>query len=216
MKSTIVIEPKKSGWKPKLVVAFLLIVMTSIAVLPFFVIGEDQKVGCCGGAMPVTHDSWMHYNQMNAFWQSLSTGIAYPRWDENTHGYGAPVTSFYPPGVYYLTSAAYFVTRDWLKTWAGFYWLTMLASAAAIFIYARQSLSRGASLVAAAVYVFAPYHLLNQYQRGAISEFTSFIWIPLCLLFAEKLLGEVGQSGRLSHSVRLTEKLLREVGQSAR
>ena len=138
----------------------------------------------------MTHDSWMHYNQMNAFWRSLVWGIVYPRWDEHTHGYGAPTTSFYPPGVYYLTSAVYFVTRDWLSTWVGFYWLTMLASAAAIWVYARQSLSRGASLVAAAVYVFAPYHLLNQYQRGAISEFTSFIWIPLCLLFAEKLFAE--------------------------
>ncbi|MGH9801573.1 MAG: hypothetical protein ACRD82_14515, partial [Blastocatellia bacterium] len=173
-------------------------------VLPFFVIGEDQKVGCCGGAMPVTHDSWMHFNQMNAFWSSLSSGIVYPRWDENTHGYGAPTTSFYPPGVYYLTSVVYFVVRDWWKAWAGFYWLTMLASAAAIFVYARQSLSRGASMMAAAVYVFAPYHLLNQYQRGAISEFTSFVWIPLCLLFAEKLFGkEVGQFSKLSRAAGL-------------
>ncbi len=45
-------------------------------------------------------------------------------------------------------------------------------------------------MMTAAVYVFAPYHLLNQYQRGAISEFTSFVWIPLCLLFAEKLFAE--------------------------
>ncbi|MFN0111453.1 MAG: hypothetical protein ACKVZH_21525 [Blastocatellia bacterium] len=188
MKSTVVPEPKNSSRKLKLAIALALIAMTSIAVLPFFVIGEDQKIGCCGGAMPVTHDSWMHFNQMNAFWQSLSAGIVYPRWDESTHGYGAPTTSFYPPGVYYLTSVAYFVARDWWKAWAGFYWLTMLASAAAIWIYARQSLSRGASLMAAAVYVFAPYHLLNQYQRGAISEFTSFVWIPLCLLFAERLM----------------------------
>ncbi|MBL8190385.1 MAG: hypothetical protein JNK38_20380 [Acidobacteria bacterium] len=188
MTSSSVIRPKQSNWKSKLAIALVLVALTSVAVLPFFVIGEDQKIGCCGGAMPVTHDSWMHYNQMNAFWRSLVWGIVYPRWDEHTHGYGAPTTSFYPPGVYYLTSAVYFVTRDWLSTWVGFYWLTMLASAAAIWIYARQSLSRGASLLAAAVYVFAPYHLLNQYQRGAISEFTSFIWIPLCLLFAERLL----------------------------
>ena len=204
MISTTDVEPQQLNWKAKLAIALALVVMTSIAVLPFFVIGEDQKVGCCGGAMPVTHDSWMHFNQMNAFWRSLSAGIVYPRWDEHTHGYGAPTTSFYPPGVYYLTSAVYFVMRDWWKAWAGFYWLTMLASAAAIFGYARQSLSRGASLVAAAAYVFAPYHLLNQYQRGAISEFTSFVWIPLCLLFAEKLLSaKVGQSARLSHAAGL-------------
>ena len=50
-----------------LLVLSALIVMTAIATLPFFVIGEDQKVGCCGGEMPVTHDSWMHFNQMRAF-----------------------------------------------------------------------------------------------------------------------------------------------------
>src|SRR5436190_8526385 len=137
-------------WKTALAVASMCVAVTSIAVLPFFVIGEDQKVGCCGGTMPITHDAWMHYNQMNAFWQGLAAGIVYPRWDENTHGYGAPTTSFYPPGIYYLTSAVYFVTRDWVKTWAGFYWLTMLASAAAIYWYARQHLSRAASLVAMA------------------------------------------------------------------
>jgi len=191
MTQTIALESQKAAALKRpantFVVALFCLLVTSVAVLPFFFIGEDQKVGCCGGEMPVTHDSWMHYNQMNAFWRSLSAGIIYPRWDENTHGYGAPTTSFYPPGVYYLTSAIYFVTRDWQWTWVGFYWLTMLASAAAIYVYARRWLSRGASMLATAVYAFAPYHLLNQYQRGAISEFTSFIWIPLCLLFAEKL-----------------------------
>ncbi len=192
MNSPIAVESEKLSWKSELAILLLLVVMTSVAVLPFFVIGEDQKVGCCGGEMPVTHDSWMHYNQMNAFWRSLSAGIVYPRWDENTHGYGAPTTSFYPPGVYYLTSVVHVFSEDWLKTWVGFYWLTMLASAAAIFVYARQSLSRGASLMVGAIYVFAPYHLLNEYQRGAISEFTSFIWIPLCLLFAERLIYHIG------------------------
>jgi hypothetical protein len=188
--SKLEVNEKKSGRRSWVWITVLCALLTSLAVLPFFVIGEDQKVGCCGGEMPITHDAWMHYNQMNAFWQSLAAGIVYPRWDENTHGYGAPTTSFYPPGVYYLTSAIYFVTRDWVKTWAGFYWLTMLASAAGIYWYARQRLARGASLVAMAIYVFAPYHLLNQYQRGAMSEFTSFIWMPLCLLFAERLLAE--------------------------
>ncbi|MEO6726933.1 MAG: hypothetical protein ABIU20_08820 [Blastocatellia bacterium] len=172
-----------------LAVAVICVALTSLAVLPFFIIGEDQKVGCCGGEMPITQDAWMHYIQMNAFWQSLASGIIYPRWDENAHVYGAPTTSFYPPGAYYLTSTIYFFARGWVETWAGFYWLTMLASAAAIYWYARQRVSRGASLVAMAAYVFAPYHLINQYQRGAMSEFTSFIWVPLGLLFAGRLLG---------------------------
>ena len=175
----------------RLGVLLLLVVMTAIATLPFFAIGEDQKVGCCGGEMPVTHDSWMHLNQMRAFYRGLDSGRLYPRWDDETHGgYGAPTLAFYPPGAYYVTSLFYFLTRDWSKVWIGFYWLASFASAAAIYCYARRTMSRAASLLAAAVYVFAPYHLINQYQRGAMAEFLSFIWIPIVLLFAERLLAD--------------------------
>jgi len=175
----------------RLGVLFSLVVMTAIATLPFFVIGEDQKVGCCGGEMPVTHDSWMHLNQMRAFYRGLEAARLYPRWDDETHGgYGAPTLAFYPPGAYYVTSFFYFLTRDWSKVWVGFYWLASLASAAAIYYYARRTMSRAASFIAAAVYVFAPYHLINQFQRGAMAEFLSFIWTPLVLLFAERLLAE--------------------------
>lgn len=174
--------------KKRLGVLFALLIMTAIATLPFFVIGEDQKVGCCGGEMPVTHDSWMHFNQMRAFYRGLESGRLYPRWDEETHGgYGAPTLAFYPASAYYVTSFFYFLTRDWSKVWIGFYWLASFASAAAIYYYARRTLSRAASLIAAAVYVFAPYHLINQYQRGAMAEFLSFVWTPLVLLFAERL-----------------------------
>ncbi|MGH9939821.1 MAG: hypothetical protein ACREAM_26575, partial [Blastocatellia bacterium] len=176
---------------PVLLALLALIAMTAIATLPFFVIGEDQKVGCCGGEMPVTHDSWMHFNQMRAFYRGLESGRIYPRWDDETHGgYGAPTLAFYPPGAYYITSLFYFLTRDWSKVWIGFYWLASLGSAAAIYWYARLTMSRAASLVAATIYVFAPYHLINQYQRGAIAEFLSFVWTPLVLLFAERLLAE--------------------------
>jgi hypothetical protein len=173
----------------RLGVLFALVVMTAIATLPFFVIGEDQKGGCCGGEMPVTHDSWMHLNQMRAFYRGLESGRLYPRWDDETHGgYGAPTLAFYPPGAYFVTSFFYFLTRDWSKVWIGFYWLASFASAGAIYCYARRTMSRASSLMAAAVYVIAPYHLINQYQRGAIAEFMSFIWAPLVLLFAENLL----------------------------
>src|SRR5262245_42335945 len=195
MNDAIVVESditKARGRLNKLLgVLFALVVMTAIATLPFFVIGEDQKVGCCGGEMPVTHDSWMHFNQMRAFYRGLESGRLYPRWDDETYGgYGPPTLAFYPPGVYYVTSLFYFLTRDWSKVWIGFYWLGSFASAAAIYYYARRAMSRGASLMAAAVYVFAPYHLINQYQRGAMAEFLSFIWIPLVLLFAERLLAD--------------------------
>ncbi|MBO0857881.1 MAG: hypothetical protein J2P21_05390 [Chloracidobacterium sp.] len=179
--------------KKRLGVLFALFVMGAIATLPFFVIGEDQKIGCCGGETPVTHDSWMHFNQMRAFYRGLESGRLYPRWDDETHsGYGAPTLAFYPPGAYYVTSLFYFLIRDWSKVWIGFYLLASFASAAAIYYYARRTMSRAACLLVAAIYVFAPYHLINQYQRGAMAEFLSFVWTPLVLFFAERLLETEG------------------------
>jgi hypothetical protein len=85
-------------WKKIFGMLLLCALVTTVAVVPFFYIGEDRAVGCCGGEMPVTHDAWMHFNQMQSFYRGLAAGRVYPRWQEDTHsGYGAPTTSFYPP-----------------------------------------------------------------------------------------------------------------------
>jgi uncharacterized membrane protein YfhO len=169
-------------------VGLICLVLSALAVLPFFFIGEDRDAGCCGGQMPVTHDGVMHYNQMRAFWNGLTSGRVFPRWESETHyGYGAPTMEFYPPAVYYLTSLFYLIARDWQLVLLLLHLLVMAASGGAIFYYARQTISEGASSVAMAVYILAPYHLLNLYQRGAIAEQLSFIWMPLLLLFADRL-----------------------------
>lgn len=178
----------RTNWNAVLRITLLCLALSSLAVLPFFFVGEDPASGCCGGAMPVTHDGAMHFNQMRAFWQGLASGRILPRWESETHsGYGAPTTEFYPPAVYYLTSLFYLLAVDWQRVLLLLQLLMMAASGGAVYWYARQTMSRGASAVAMAVYICAPYHLLNQYQRGAIAEQLSFIWMPLILLFAERL-----------------------------
>jgi hypothetical protein len=167
----------------------LCLIVSAVAALPFFYIGEDRAVGCCGGEMPITHDSWMHFNQMQAFARGLAAGRVYPRWDEATHsGYGAPTLGFYPPGAYYLTSFWYLITRNWQRVWLLTWWTMLFVSGLALYAYARRPLGHNAALLAMTVYVVMPYHLLNQYQRGALAEQLSFVWMPLCLLFAERLL----------------------------
>jgi hypothetical protein len=176
---------KQHEW---LAAILLCLIVSAVAALPFFYIGEERAVGCCGGEMPITHDSWMHFNQMQAFARGLAAGRVYPRWDEATHsGYGAPTLSFYPPGAYYLTSFWYLIMRDWQRVWLLMWWTMLFASGLALYAYARQTLEQGPALLAMAIYVVMPYHLLNQYQRGALAEQLSFVWMPLCLLFAARL-----------------------------
>jgi hypothetical protein len=39
-----------------------------------------------------------------------------------------------------------------------------------------------------AAYIFLPYHVLDQYHRGALAELLVFVWMPLMLFFGERVI----------------------------
>ncbi|MFL6215087.1 MAG: hypothetical protein ACJ74J_14480 [Blastocatellia bacterium] len=173
------------------------ILLSAIAVIPYFFIANPLPGQSRWSLrMPGTHDMHAHYNQMRSFEEGLSSGEVYPRWEADTNrGFGAPTTSYYPPGIYYLTALGYAITRDWTRALLAAQWLMMLASAMALYVYARRLMSRGAAVVAMAVYVLGPYHLLDQYQRGALAELLGFVWMPLMLMAGERLLKKASVKG---------------------
>ena len=126
-----------------------------------------------------------HFNLMQSFYRGLSEGNLYPGWQAETNrGYGAPATIFYPPGIYYLTSAIYVFARDWFTTIRVAYLILMIGAGMSFYALARSTLPRAASIIAMIAYQVAPYHLLNHYQRGALAECLGLIWLPIVLLFA--------------------------------
>ena len=176
--------------RTRLLILLLCTGLSAVAVVPFFFFGHSETGGSLFELrMPTTHDMFLHYDQMRSFYNGLAAGEIYPRWEEETNrGFGAPTTSYYPPGVYYLTSAFYAVTRDWVRALLDAHLLMMIAAAAALYIYARQVMGRAAAAAAMAAYIFLPYHLVDQYQRGAIAELLGFVWMPLMLLLGERLM----------------------------
>ncbi|HEX5734590.1 MAG TPA: hypothetical protein VF131_17275 [Blastocatellia bacterium] len=184
---------KERERKIRLSIALLCVALSGLAVVPFFFMGQTPDGSSSMELrMPATHDMHLHYEQMRSFYTGLSAGSIYPRWEEDTNrGFGAPTMSYYPPGVYYVTSLFYAISGDWIRALLNAHLLMMLASAAAIYVYARQFMSRFAAVTAMAAYIFFPYHLLDQYQRGAIAELLGFVWMPLMLLFGERLFRQV-------------------------
>ncbi|HET9530183.1 MAG TPA: 6-pyruvoyl-tetrahydropterin synthase-related protein [Blastocatellia bacterium] len=180
-------EPRAgSSFRSRLLVAALCVMLSALITIPFFFMAEPppgEKLW-----MPVTHDMLLHYDQMRSFYQGIRAGEIYPRWEEGTNrGFGAPSTSYYPPGVYYLTSALYALTGDWMVSLMVLHLVLMIASAAAIYLYACRFMNRGAAVAAMAAYILLPYHIIDQYQRGAMAELLGFVWMPLMLLFGERL-----------------------------
>lgn len=138
--------------------------------------------------MPTAGDLIIHWPRMLAFDEALRSGVAVPRWlgGMNNH-YGAATTLFYAPLVYYLLSAAHAVTGDWPQALGAVIVFAAIGSGAALYACARTLSSRGASAVAAVIYVLSPYHLIDLYHRGALAELLAFVWMPLVMLAVAKV-----------------------------
>jgi hypothetical protein len=134
-------------------------------------------------------DGTFHVYRLAALDRSVRAGVLYPRWfPELAFGYGHPVLNFYGPLGYYwglpfTLLGANAVLALWLVFATG-----LVASALAMFLFARLHLDRGPALVAAIVYAYLPYHLADLYVRGAVAEFLAFVWLPLVLWAFHKLL----------------------------
>lgn len=180
------LQPERGG---RLGLIFLCLTLSAIATIPFYFFGQPYSGPKLWKLqMPITHDMDLHFEQMKSFYNGLAAGEIYPRWEEDTNrGFGAPTTSYYPPGVYYLTSAFYAISQDWMVALLATHLLMMMAAALSFLFYIRQFVPHRAAAIATASYIFLPYHLLDQYQRGAMAELLGFVWMPLMLLFGERL-----------------------------
>jgi hypothetical protein len=193
--SDLLSQPDRQPWRASnWWVAALCVMLSLLAVMPFYFMGRAADGSKQWRLqMPVTHDMHLHLEQMKSFYNGLTAGRIYPRWEEDTNrGFGAATTSYYPPGIYYLTSAFYALSHDWIVTLLCTHLLMMIASAAALYVYIRQFVTRRGAILAMAAYIFLPYHLLDQYQRGAMAELLGFIWMPVMLLFGERLFRRPG------------------------
>lgn len=127
-------------------------------------------------------DAAQHYWWSKEFTHELGQGNLYPRWLSGAYGgRGSPIMVYYPPVPFYAASLFYIVIREPLQS---LYWgccLGMAISGITMYFYGRTLLSQKASLLAAAFYMTAHYHLFDFYQRLAQHEFWAFAWAPLLL-----------------------------------
>jgi uncharacterized membrane protein len=131
---------------------------------------------------PMTNDSfwidWVWADQFNA---ALRGGVLYPRWLPQSHGgLGSPVFYFYPPLAFYVSGAAGLVGLSTYNSVLAAFGLALAGSGYAMY----QWLTNWAKhpLLGAILYMIAPYHLLDFYERGAQAESLAVVLIPLIAL----------------------------------
>ncbi|MCS7261333.1 MAG: 6-pyruvoyl-tetrahydropterin synthase-related protein, partial [Anaerolineae bacterium] len=150
-----------------------------VVLMTLFVIQPLWQAG-----LPGTADAPIHYYRTVEFAASYAPGIVYPRWAPHlAYGYGVPYWIFVPPLPYILPLPFWAAGFSLEISWKIVLGLMALAYALGAYLFVRDWLGAGAGIVAAAVYLFAPFALRelllyggNYPQYLAIGLFPWMLW----------------------------------------
>jgi len=141
--------------------------------------------------------------------QALSSRQFPPRWVGNLgFGYGYPFYNFYPPLVYYLGEIFYLLGFSLITSTKIVMGLGFFLSGVFIYLLAKEFFGKVGGLIAAVFYVYAPYHALDLYVRGALAEFYAFVFLPAVFWSTLKLIKEKSKKWLIINSLFLSLLLL--------
>jgi hypothetical protein len=151
---------------------FLLLIL----LLSVFAIGPLMQPGYFWGAHDARHSVYFLFE----FDKSIQDGILWPRWGPDwAFGYGYPFWNIYGPLAYFVGEGVLRLGFDTVDATKIVFALSVLGSAAAMYLFVRRLLGQPAGLIAALVYVYMPYRLFDLYVRADLAESFSFVFIPL-------------------------------------
>ncbi len=133
-----------------------------------------------------SHDS-IHIPRLYELDKNLKDGQFPVRWVADFR-YGEPTFNFYAPLPFYVGSAVHTLGFNLLVTIKILIGLGFVLSGLAMFYLARELWGEQAGIVAAALYIYAPYHSVDLYVRGALSEALALIFFPLIFLFCYRII----------------------------
>lgn len=113
----------------------------------------------------------------------LKDGIFPARWVPDLgYGYGYPLFNYYAPLAYYIGGFVNVLGFDALYSTKIMMGLGVLLSGITMYFFAKEFFGKLGGIVSALFYVYAPYHAVQIYVRGAVGEYFGYAFIPLIFL----------------------------------
>lgn len=106
------------------------------------------------------------------------------------YGYGFPLFNFYPPLPYLLGEVFRVFQFSFVDTAKITFALGIILSGLAMYFLSKEFFGKEGGVISSIFYIWAPYHSVDVYVRGAMNESWALIWFPLILLFGYKLITE--------------------------
>lgn len=121
------------------------------------------------------------------FYDTLIEGNIIPRWSSLLCAtWGCPNYIFMYPLPYYVVSIFHIMSIPIINSIKLLIAISFVGSGVAMYLWAREELGKIPGFVSSIFYLYAPYRLVDMHFRVAIGELMSFMFMPLCLLFAKK------------------------------
>ena len=130
---------------------------------------------------PMLRDSfWIDWVWTDQFTAELARGNLYPRWLPLANGgAGSPTFYFYPPLAFYVSGLLGLIGLSTYASIIGCFAIALVLSGYAMFAWLQDTPRR---LLGALLFMAAPYHTVDFYQRGAQAEFLAVGILPLVAL----------------------------------
>lgn len=160
--------PLNTTWFPATVLA----VLTLIVAAPLF---------SCNWFAP--HEGSYPLQRIVTLAEEIRRGDLYPRWLSLTYlGKGSPFFNFYSPAAYLFP--AYWVAAGLPLLYAVrlSILLVFFGGAWGMYLWSRHHFENFGGLLSAILYLFAPYHFVDIYVRGAFAEFAALAFLPYLFL----------------------------------
>lgn len=97
-------------------------------------------------------------------------------------GYGYPIFNFYGPLPYYAGGAVYALGASGLTATKVMMGIGIIAAGLGMFLLTKPVFGMTGALLSSVLYLYAPYHAVQIYVRGAVGEFWAYAFVPLILL----------------------------------
>ncbi|HVZ58485.1 MAG TPA: 6-pyruvoyl-tetrahydropterin synthase-related protein, partial [Patescibacteria group bacterium] len=144
------------------------VILSLVSILPLF----------HAGFFPIHDDTQVA--RVFEMHKSLSDGLFPVRWVEDLgYSYGYPIFSFYAPLAYYIGAFFMFFGFAALTSTKIMIGLGVILAGVTMYLFTSELLDAESAMVAAILYIFAPYHAVNIFVRGAIGEIWAYAFIPL-------------------------------------
>ncbi len=104
------------------------------------------------------------------------------------YGFGLPLFNYYPPLPYFIGQIIRIFGVSFVDTAKYTFFLSIVFSGLAMYILGRSFWGKLGGLASSSFYIWAPYRAVDIFVRGAMNESWSFVWFPLILWSAYKLI----------------------------